>query len=100
MYNVQYTKPLTHNQMLKVIKKFANEYNAHIVLVESDFKISTQYHIKFADGSKIEIYDYKATNLYSDNLPSVEKFRKSKYEWHFKCSNLILQETFTKAINA
>ncbi len=97
---MDYTKPMTHKQMLKAITSFANTYNGYVHEIKSDFKISTQYHIKFKDGSKIEIYDYKATNLYSDNLPTVEKFRKTKYEWHVQFSNLLLKEAFLKIVNA
>jgi len=46
--------------------------------VESDgYKVSTEWKVRYFE--KIyTIYDYKETNLYSDELPSVEEFRSDK----------------------
>ena len=47
------------------------------------YKVSTEWKIKF-DGHIFTIYDFKETNLYSNELPTVKEFRSDplpKY-WH------------------
>jgi hypothetical protein len=50
----------------------------------SESKISTEWSIVDTQtGARFAIYDWKETNLYSDNLPSVEEFRAlPSYIWH------------------
>ena len=46
-------------------------------------KVSTQWTLKSPGGKVHAIYDYKATNVYEDDLPSVEEFRaEPSYRWH------------------
>ena len=49
-----------------------------------DYKVSTSFLVRdTAAGVTIEIYDYKATNLYDKSAPSVAQFRaEPKYRWH------------------
>lgn len=45
---------------------------------ESDgYKVSTEWKLKY-NGEVFSIYDYKATNLYDPELPTVKKFRSDK----------------------
>lgn len=47
------------------------------------YKVSTEWDLQFEDGTVATVYDYKETNLYSDELPSPEKLRASKFsDWH------------------
>lgn len=50
------------------------------------YKVSTEWEITFANGVEATIYDYKDTNLYSDELPTPDAFRaateQTPYEWH------------------
>jgi hypothetical protein len=51
------------------------------------YKTTTSWQIvDIADResvSNFEIYDYKATDAYSDNLPTLHEFRAlPKYKWH------------------
>ena len=79
MSNVSYTKPLTHKQLIAKLNKFAKENKMIVTESEGDAcKVSSEIRVKDRSIS-IEIYDYKATNLYSDSLPTVAKFRKTKY---------------------
>lgn len=56
------------------------------------YKVSTEWIIEDtmtgAGFCHISIYDYKATNLYSEKLPSVKDFRNSNeyYCWHLSGS--------------
>jgi hypothetical protein len=53
-----------------------------------EYKVSSEWAIKDPKGRIYTIYDYKATNLYSDSLPSVKKFRSlPSYEWHIGAFN-------------
>lgn len=53
-----------------------------------DFKTSTEWVLKDPEGNILTIYDYKATNLYYKDYPSIEEFRKlKKYEWHIGGNN-------------
>ena len=39
-------------------------------------------------GNIVTIYDYKETDLYDEDLPSVEEFRSlPEYEWHIGAAN-------------
>ncbi len=47
------------------------------------YKVSTEWTLVGDDGSPWTIYDYKATSLYGEDLPSVRRFRKrASYDWH------------------
>jgi hypothetical protein len=51
------------------------------------YKVSTEWDIKFADGTVATIYEYKETSLYDDANPSVADFRAEAdrsdgFEWH------------------
>lgn len=47
-------------------------------------KVSTEWVFKETDtGEIVTLYDYKETNLYSREMPSVEEFRsRNQYDWH------------------
>jgi len=48
-----------------------------------DYKVSTEWILEDNLGRIVTIYDYKETNLYSSELPTVSKFRKLNiYDWH------------------
>jgi hypothetical protein len=50
---------------------------------EDGDKITTVWIVEDNLGRAVEIYDYKATNLFYDENPSVEEFRKlPMYDWH------------------
>lgn len=51
---------------------------------ESDgYKVSTEWGLTTDDGVSFSLYDYKETNLYDEDLPSVEEFRSlSSFGWH------------------
>ena len=53
--------------------------------VKSDeYKVSTEWVFEDVEtGDVYTLYDWKETNLYSPNYPSVDEFRSLKsYEWH------------------
>lgn len=56
---------------------------------ESDgYKVSSEWTLTREGGGCVTIYDYKCTNLYDDDLPSVEEFRAyESHEWHIDASN-------------
>lgn len=46
------------------------------------YKVSTEWNVTYK-GKTYSIYDYKETNLYDEELPSVEEFRRLPYyTWH------------------
>lgn len=49
-----------------------------------EYKVSTSWEIRDTEtGVSFEIYDYKETKLYSEDLPSVTAFRRlPSYRWH------------------
>lgn len=51
---------------------------------ESDgYKVSAEWVITFEDGTVATVYDWKATNLYEDYLPSPKTLRGMNYDqWH------------------
>lgn len=56
-------------------------------IAEADgYKVSSEWDIEFEDGKVASIYDYKETNLYDRELPSVAEFRRIADErghhWH------------------
>lgn len=57
-----------------------------VVPGRTDGKISTSWKVfDNLTGCEFEVYDYKMTNLYSRNMPSVEEFRKMpSYDWHVR----------------
>lgn len=59
-----------------------------------DYKVSTQWVLTY-DDHVVTLYDYKETNLYDDDLPSVEAFRAQPfYEWHIGAHSKIEAEAF------
>lgn len=54
------------------------------------YKVSTEWCIKdVVTGRTFSLYDYKETNLYDSDLPSVRKFRQlPSYDWHIGCNDL------------
>jgi hypothetical protein len=52
----------------------------------TDGKISTSWKVfDNLTGIEFEVYDYKMTNLYSREMPSVEEFRNMpSYDWHVR----------------
>ena len=57
--------------------------------VGDGYKISTQWNLRDeVTGNVFRIYDYKETNLYDRDLPSVRKFRsKEQHQWHIGGTN-------------
>lgn len=53
-------------------------------LGESDgYKVSSEWKFVGPNGAVVTLYDYKETDLYDSDLPSVEEFRAlPNYEWH------------------
>ncbi len=46
------------------------------------YKVSTEWTLSF-NGAIYTLYDYKETNFYDDDLPSVDEFRAlPNYDWH------------------
>lgn len=68
---------LGYAEMVKVFGKPDEEGS-------DSYKVSTSWVIKDRKtGSVCEVYDYKATSLYSASMPSVKKFRSQLiYDWH------------------
>ncbi len=51
------------------------------------YKVSTEWCLKH-NGRRFRLYDYKDTNLYDSDNPSVEEFRNLKsFEWHVGASD-------------
>ena len=53
--------------------------------IESDgYKVSGEWVFEDDNGNVFTVYDWKETELYDDNLPSVKQFRRSpeKIEFH------------------
>lgn len=47
------------------------------------YKVAFEWAITFPDGTIASIYDYSASSLYDDDLPSPEQMRKDDYsDWH------------------
>lgn len=53
--------------------------------IDGEYKISGQWVFEDDDGNVFTLYDYKETDLYDSELPSVKKFRSSnnRIEFHF-----------------
>ena len=50
--------------------------------VSGEGKVSTEWGLKIG-GKQYTIYDYKQTNLYEEDYPTVDEFRKlDSYLWH------------------
>jgi hypothetical protein len=50
---------------------------------DGDGKVSTEWLLKFEDGTDATVYDYKDTSLYDEGLPTPEQFRAlPSYDWH------------------
>lgn len=49
-----------------------------------DYKVSTEWLVEDTDTGRVfSLYDYKETELYCADLPSVDDFRKQPdYRWH------------------
>ena len=73
-------------KQLEKIFGFPNSYG-------DDFKVSTEWILKSSDGKIVSLYDYKETNLYDRNYPTVEEFReKPYYDWHIGSKGIIEAE--------
>lgn len=46
------------------------------------YKVSSEWVVTDALGRVFTVYDYKETNLYDSELPSVAAFRRRPYSWH------------------
>jgi len=59
---------------------------------ESDYKVSTEWMFIDDNNENFTIYEYKMTNLYDGNNPTVEQFRedtnKNGYYWHIGCNDV------------
>jgi hypothetical protein len=48
-----------------------------------EYKVSTEWILENKRGETVTLYDYKETNLYSSENPSIEEFRNlPNYIWH------------------
>lgn len=64
-----------------------------------DYKVSTEWILEDDKGRTITIYDYKETNLYSSENPTVEQFRRRKsYQWHVGGQTPLAAELLVKMI--
>ena len=66
-------------------------------LPETDgYKVSTEWVLLCpVDGMTVTLYDYKETNLYSKDYPTVEEFRANpSYEWHVGAKDKFVAERF------
>lgn len=68
--------------------------------IESDgYKVSAEWVFVSEKGDVVTLYDWKSTNLYDDDLPSVEEFRElDQYKFHIgakdKATALNFQDWF------
>lgn len=70
-------------KQLEKIFGFPNSYG-------DECKVSTEWILKNEDGKVVSIYDYKETNLYDKNYPTVEEFReKPYYDWHIGSKGIV-----------
>ena len=61
-----------------------------------EYKVSSEWIFHDEEGNEATLYDYKETNLYDQDLPTVEEFRKlPSFEWHVGAAN---SETANKFI--
>lgn len=53
------------------------------------YKTCAEWNVKDTKQNPIYIYDYKETNLYDSDLPSIEEFKESNkpIDWHIGSSN-------------
>lgn len=53
-------------------------------------KVSSEWAFLSDDGSEFSLYDYKETDIYDEDLPTVEEFRSEpSYDWHIGASGKI-----------
>ena len=73
-------------------------------LIESDeYKVSGEWIFESETGDVVTLYDWKSTDLYDTDLPSVEEFRQeSRYDFHVgakdKMTALMFNEWFMNQI--
>jgi len=48
-----------------------------------DYKVSGEWLVKDKDGNVCTVYDWKSTNLYDPDYPTVAQFRAGKYPTTF-----------------
>ena len=63
---------------------------------ESDgYKVSSEWTFEGPNGEVVTLYDYKQTNLYDREYPSVEEFRaQSSYDWHIGANTVEIADKF------
>jgi len=67
---------------------------------ESDGSTSTSWEFENQDGKVITLYDYEATNLWDDKLPSVEEFLKNpKAKWYVGAGSQESADEFINYVN-
>jgi len=66
----------------KLVEKFGEP-------VESDgYKVSSEWLCEYIDWTKFTVYDYKETELYNPDYPTVEDFRSlPSHQWHIGAAN-------------
>lgn len=99
---VSYTKPLTYTQLKKKIELIETNLKMKVQLSQGQKgdKVAFNFRLTLRDGSKADIYDYKATSIYDDSLPSVAAFKRKPYEWHVQASNDIILAAVLSILNS
>lgn len=73
-----YTKPLSFSAIQSTFSSYKT--------ISDGYKVSTQWNFENSSGVVVCVYDYKETNLYYHDLPSISDFlistEKEGYEWH------------------
>lgn len=98
---MHYTKPLTYKQLVNRLFKVADEIGAKLYednRVSCDGKVVVRLVLK-TSRCEVEFYDYKATKLYSDSLPTVAKHKRSKYEYHVQGNEFLMTELILNKVN-
>lgn len=65
------------------------------------YKVSGEWTLENESGDVITLYDWKETNLYAEDLPSVEEFRASaiKHSFHVGARNKSIALAFIEALS-
>lgn len=82
----------TYSELVAILGKpqFSDEY-----------KVSSEWTLENESGDVITLYDWKETNLYAEDLPSVEEFRASaiKHSFHVGARNKSIALAFIEALS-
>lgn len=65
------------------------------------YKVSGEWVLQDDEGNIVTLYDWKSTNLYDPDYPSVAEFRDSMefQEFHVGGHNLMAARAFVQALN-